>query len=812
MGGRVVARLRSRQWDVLVRAAALWGAAVATPAADASLHAQRPRSNQPDARATSVAAAYSGVARRVHVIVPRLEMSVVADGILNDSAWTQAAVLSGFSEYAPVDGTPAEDSSEVLVFYSANAIHFGVKAWESHGPVHAALPQRDHIEADDFVQVILDPFLDGRRAFVFAVNPHGIQADGICSEENLDRQGGSDAYCAGSNTITDLSPDFRFQSKGRLTSWGYEAEIIIPFSSLRYPPGSHHWGLQIVRRVQHSGHLQTWTPALRARASFLAQSGTLEGLAGLHRGLVLEAYPEGTARETGDTAGGWHRTTQANVGGSGRWALTPSFTLNATVRPDFSQVEADATQLAPDPRFPVYYAEKRPFFTDASEEFETPSQLVYTRRIVEPVWAGKLTGRLGGVALAAISTLDACPVGDPCRRRSFAVFRARGRPAASTTLGWTVTDMQTDGDFNRVASADARTDFGQLYYVQFQLAGSLSPMRGHARAAPLWHAILDRSGQRFGFHYQVTGIDSGFRAAAGFVPRSDFVQLGVGNRVTPIIAPGAVLETWVVRPTLSATWLYRDFFASRRVLEQHADVESAFNFRGGWFVSVSPVVERYAFDPRTYRDYAVERRDGLRTDTLPVGTPAPVPVMGTVAQLQTPQLLHGSASLFVFHGRDVDFVEAAQGHRTIVSVTTDLRPNAQLRLGATYQRDQFHRLADRSTSYVRQVPRLKIEYQLTPAVLVRIVGQYEAQWRDALQDPRTRQTILLVGPNGYARSEPTTSNAFRVDWLAAYQPAPGTAVFLGYGSGFTEPNALTFRQLRRTADGVFVKLSYLLHS
>ena len=72
--------------------------------------------------------------------------------------------------------------------------------------------------------------------------------------------------------------------------------------------------------------------------------------------------------------------------------------------------------------------------------------------------------------------------------------------------------------------------------------------------------------------------------------------------------------------------------------------------------------------------------------------------------------------------------------------------------------------------------------------------------------------LQLAGPNGYARSEATNSNAFRVDWLAAYQPAPGTALFFGYGSGFTEPNALTFRQLRRSADGVFVKLSYLLRS
>src|SRR6266705_1108376 len=198
---------------------------------------------------------YSGRDGRTTVAVPWLEDADVSiDGVLGEPVWRQAALLNGFSEYSPVDGRPADDSTEVLVWYSAHAIYFGIRAFESHGAVHAALANRDRIGNDDWVEILLDTFNDHRQALAFGVNPLGVQSDGTLSESQ-----------AGSRDTVDLSADFVYESKGRVTDYGYEVEIRIPFKSIRYQPRDEQiWGLSILRQVQHSGYLDTWAPARRA--------------------------------------------------------------------------------------------------------------------------------------------------------------------------------------------------------------------------------------------------------------------------------------------------------------------------------------------------------------------------------------------------------------------------------------------------------------------------------------------------------------------------------------------------------------------
>ncbi len=131
---------------------------------------------------TVPAAVYDGRAGRLDVHPPRLEAELKVDGVLDEAVWSHAAMLTGFSQFTPVDGVPAADSTEVLVWYSATAIHFGVRAFEAHGQVHATLADRDKIGADDNVQILLGTFDDGRQASVFAVNPFGIQSDGALVE------------------------------------------------------------------------------------------------------------------------------------------------------------------------------------------------------------------------------------------------------------------------------------------------------------------------------------------------------------------------------------------------------------------------------------------------------------------------------------------------------------------------------------------------------------------------------------------------------------------------------------------------------
>ena len=249
--------------------------------------------------AAATAIIYVGRDNQLNVRIPRIEADATSDGALSDSVWQHAAVLTGFSEFSPHDGVPAADSTQVLVWYSPTAIYFGIKAFESHGGVHATLADRDKISADDNVQILFGTFRDHRQAYVFAVNPLGVQMDGTIVEQGQVLTGAWTPTLSG-RVAPDLSQDFVFSSKGRLTDYGYEVEIRIPLKSLKYQSSDvQSWDMNVVRQVRHSGHEDSWVPARRANASFLSQPGSLDGLTGLSRGLVLDVNPSITQKVTG---------------------------------------------------------------------------------------------------------------------------------------------------------------------------------------------------------------------------------------------------------------------------------------------------------------------------------------------------------------------------------------------------------------------------------------------------------------------------------------------------------------------------------
>src|SRR6266513_1867735 len=353
---------------------------------------------------------YSGRDRRLDVPIPRVEAEVAIDGTLDESVWTRAAVLTGFSQYAPNDGVSASDSTQVLVWYSASAIYFGIRAFERHGRPTMTLANRDQIFGDDNVQILLGTFHDGKQALLFAVNPLGVQGDGSLIEGANVTAGGFIGGAVVGREQPDLSPDFVYQSRGRVTDWGYEVEVRIPFKSIRYQPRQpQDWRLNIVRQVKHSGFEDSWFPARRASATCIGQSGNLDGLSGMHRGLVMDLNPEATGKANGAptlTRGYRYDVGDPQVGGNVRWGVSDNLTLNGTIKPDFSQVESDAGQLVFDPRQALFFSEKRPFFLEGSELFQVPQNLIYTRRIVQPIAAVKLTGTTFGTDIGLLSAVD----------------------------------------------------------------------------------------------------------------------------------------------------------------------------------------------------------------------------------------------------------------------------------------------------------------------------------------------------------------------------------------------------------------------
>ncbi|MBA3496963.1 MAG: carbohydrate binding family 9 domain-containing protein [Gemmatimonadales bacterium] len=579
------------------------------------------------AAGTDPAVIYNGREGRLEVRPPRLEAAITVDGSLDEPAWAQAAMLTGFSQFTPVDGVPAADSTEILVWYSETAIHFGIRALEAHGKVHATLADRDKIGADDYVQILLSTFDDGRQASVFAVNPFGVQSDGALVETGSTSGNGFNNAVV-RREFADLSPDFVFESKGRLTAYGYEVEVRIPFKSLRFQPArEQRWGINVTRQVQHSGAEDSWAPATRSSASFLAQSGHLVGLTGLRRGLVLEFNPSLTSKTTGAPGtNGWRYAGGGpELGGSIRWGITNNLNLNATANPDFSQVESDAGQFLFDPRNELFFSEKRPFFLDGIEQFTTPNSLIYTRRIVQPVASAKLTGKAFGTDIALLSAVDDAAVsasGD--EHPVYNLLRLQRDVGAKSRLGMVYADRIVGGDFNRVAGLDARLLFGELYSVNLQMAGSHTRTGDATSTAPLWYARLARNGRTFGFRAQINGSDPDFRARSGFFPRPGLSHVNLDPRVTWYGRSGSLVESVTGDVNLDGLYRYDQFGTTAGMQEEKIHVNTNVRLRGGWTAGASMLIEQFGYPSEVYGGYRIELpRAGTGVDTVPfVGRPA----------------------------------------------------------------------------------------------------------------------------------------------------------------------------------------------
>ena len=764
------------------------------------------------------ASVFSGRDNQVHVTLPRVETpaAIAIDGVLDEPVWQQAARLTDFSQYAPVDGRPAEDATEVLVFYSPAAIYFGVRAHAAPGAVHATLANRDRIDADDAIQIFLNPFKDGRQALVFGVNPLGIQSDGALVEGTNNRGGAAFGGLESGREVTDLTPDYVFQSKGRLTDYGYEIEIAIPFKTLRFSTERvQSWALNVVRRVQSRGQEDSWTPAVRAKSSFLAQSGTLDGLSDLHRGLVLDLNPVATARSDGTPSGrGWrYDTGRPEFGGNVRWGVTPNLTLNGTINPDFSQVEADASQFAFDPRSALFFPEKRPFFLDGAELFNAPNNLIYTRRIAAPVTAVKLTGKRSGTDIALVSAVDdAATSATGFDHPVFNIARIQHDLPGSSKAGLVYTDRIDGVNSNRVFAADTRLLFGSIYNLQLQAGGSRTVIDGRATDAPIWQVVFNRDGRHFGYRYQVTGIHEDFQAASGFISRRGVSTANLTHRATWFGAAGAPIQSFTASVLVNGVRQYVNRPQRDPWLEKKLHFNNNFKFQGGWLAGVSALFESFAFDEPFYAGYALQATGPSGPAILPFTGVPHIHNADYVVTLNTPQFSRLSGSLFYIWGRDENFYEWSPADIRFATLALDWRPNEKMRISPQYQLQSYDRRSDGTTVGIGRIPRLKVEYQISRAIFVRAIGEYNAQRQDALRDDsRTGLPIVIRDPATglYAPAAAFERNRFRVDALFSYQPTPGTVFFAGYSSVLTEPRGLQFGNLRRTSDGFFLKASYL---
>ncbi|MBC7842947.1 MAG: carbohydrate binding family 9 domain-containing protein [Gemmatimonadaceae bacterium] len=757
---------------------------------------------------------YHGRQGALDITTPRDAAPIVTDGVLDEPVWRKAALLTGFSQFFPTDGAAANDSTEVFVFYSATALHVGIRAYAPAGTVRYTLADRDKITQDDNVQLFLGTYDDSRQALVFGVNPIGIQSDGVLIETGATSGGGFNASTPKARESTDLAPDYIWKSKGHATEYGYEVEIQIPFKSLRYRAGTEQkWQLNVVRTVQATGHEETWAPTRRASSSFLAQSGHLVGLKELSRGLTLDLIPTITSSAVGaPSAASWdYATGRPELGGSVRWGITSNLTLSATANPDFSQVEADATQFTYDPRVQNFFAERRPFFLESQEQFQAPSRLIYTRRITQPMAATKLTGKLNGFDVGLLSAIDNRDAGFDGRQSPiYNVLRVQRDVGKQSRIGIVYTDKMDGDRFNRVAGIDGRLVRGILS-VQGQYAGSFTRAAGATVTAPLFNLSANVNGRRFGAQYALNGIARDFDAQSGFIARSGIANLNLTHRFTFFGKPGALLEAITPEVAVLNSFRYDDFVRGGPVQDEKLHFRGNARFRSGWSAGAQLLLERFSYDPDLYSNYVTVGRSGAGLDTSGyVGTPNLINV-DWVASVTSPEFKRFSFNTFALYGVDENFPEWSNARVFIASLGLNVRPTEQLRIAGTWGYESYDRRTDGTRVLTRNVPRVRVEYQVTRQVFVRVIGEVAKLEQDSLRDDsRTNRPVFYRGADGSL----TRAVAFdrlrgRLDFLFSYLPTPGTVIYFGYGNTSRADRPGGTQSLQSNRDLFFMKLSYL---
>lgn len=760
-----------------MRAASMLAAMIAL--GTESLAGQDPDLPPDEGSAFTAAAVGAGspTAGRMEYAVRRVTADIEVDGHLDEPGWATAAPISLDWETAPGDNEPAPVRTECHLAYDASALYLGCRALDPDpGSIRAYITDRDGTRGHDRIILSLDPFNDARRAFEFGVSAVGVQNEGVYDEMQRSADGSWDAI---------------WESAGRIDERGYVIEAAIPFRSLRFPSGRapQTWGFHLRREWPRTTSVETrsmiWD---RSEACVLCQANHATGIRPPDPRLDVEIVPTLTATKTdrretfpaGSLTGG---SPEPEAGLDARWAVTTDVSLNLTVNPDFSQVEADAPQLDVNRRFALFFPEKRPFFLEAADLFRTPLRAVFSRSVADPVFGSKLTGKLGDHAVAAMFTLDEVnnlifpgsqgSSSTSLDRRAGTTFvRLRRDFGASNTIGVLYTGRVSEGYHNHVAGADLFFRPLPAFRVSLQALRSWTAypeevargfgqpetgFAGHAGRVDLayrtrnWYASA-----------RAWAFDPEFRADAGFMPRVDARGVGVSGArnfwgAGPLTRIGinagfSRTEDWGGRLTDQNVWMMLDVY-------------------GPWQsnVWINPSVSRERFGDEVFTLTGVWGGLSLR--------PSGAIGLG----------LWGSA------GEAIDFANGRKGRQLSLNSKASVRIGHHLDLRGSLR---YQRMTHRdSWVFSTRVAELRGVYSFSTRAFFRAL----VQLRDTDRDPARYDAPVRPSENGWL-----------TQLLFSYKVNPLTVFFLGYGDdrqGFTDAD-LTRVPLTQRERAFFVKLGY----
>ena len=721
-------------------------------------------------------------------------------------AWQgKLAKVTGLTQRVPTDGAPISQRTEIYLGYDDKNLYAIFVCFDREPrKIRARLSRREDVLDDDTVEIMLDTFHDHRRAYAFITNPLGVQLDALWTE-------GQDF---------DPSFDTVWNSTGKVTDRGFVVWFAIPFRSLRFASSDPQtWGIILNREIPRSSEDAFWPPYSSRIQGRLNQEGAATGLEKISPGRNIQLIPYGIARsfkelDLNDPNDVFYsrRSAFGQMGLDAKLVLKDKFVIDATANPDFSQIESDQPQVTVNQRFEVFFPETRPFFQENSNYFQTPINLVFTRRIADPKWGVRMTGKDGPWAVGLLVADTASP-GEQVsptnllfeRHAFYAVGRVSRDIGSQSSIGLLYTDREVNGFYNRVGSVDGRFTLNSHWTLNAQgvFSATINPNQGvfnqfnttgGYQAGNAAEVVLNRDGLKLHYFLDYTDRSPNFRTLTGFDPQQDIRNLYQHLKYTfrpegkHLISWGPEFETYQTYdhernrinsgyfPSIRVELIGQTFLAALYAQEMERLRPQDFSALTSIQKYVRHTTE-FAVDTNYFRKFSLhaDYRFGTRVNY-------DAPLMQVLPQFPVTPFL---------------------SRRNSATATLTVRPTRALRIDNTYIMFRLHSLDGSFGAMNNHIIRSKWNYQFTRELSFRFIGEYS--------------TVLS---NPYFTSLQTTKN-FNADFLFTYLVHPSTAIYVGYNSNLenvllplgTDVNG----QLRHAEGGrllndgrnFFVKASYL---
>ena len=715
------------------------------------------------------------------ITIPRVSRPPKLADFLSGTPREAEVAVTDFRQMDPGDGDPVSQPTTAFLSYDDKNLYIAFFAKDDPELIRARVTKRKQILSDDRVTVNIDTFHDHRHAYWFDVNPYAIQFDGITTDGYGD----------------DFSWEGLWYSEAKITADGYVVLITVPFKTLRFPDTpKQQWGIVLGRFILRNNEFSMWPFVTRRKLpQLVAQFGHMDGLENISPGRNIQIIPYGLvsgARYLDRLTDGPPRMVSepdARGGIDAKLVIKDALTLDMTLNPDFSQVESDEPQVTVNQRFEVFYPERRPFFMENASYFTTPQNLFFSRRIIDPEFGVRLTGKIGRWGIGVLAADDRAPgkrvaASGPLHgsRATGAVLSLQRDLFKDSHLRLFVTDREYSSSYNRLASLDTWLHLKNNFFLTGQaVTTSTQPLAGRGFSGNAYFAKLSRSSRKVQYYSSYTDRSPAFRADLGYIPRTDIREfknrLGYKwwreKKVLSNFGPAIVVlgnrnragrtQDWEA----SAEW---NMQFTRLTKFTFSRTESFELYKGLGFRKNS---NNCIFDSEWFKWLAV---GGTYTHGRGINY---YPVVGSAPFLGDMQ--NGSLEL-------------------------TLRPTSRLQLDEKYIYSHLESRLGRppataaTTIYNNHIVRSKVNYQFSRELSLRAIVDYNGVLPQASLVSLERTKRL-----GY-------------DLLLTYLLHPGTAVYVGYTDIYEnlmfDPSRPPYLRLSgfpdmNTGRQVFVKLSYL---